>query len=66
MKLYLKVNDAHNDFNSWFFKKYNIPKEYSFKSFKLMHILKMYYDKAFQTNEMITKNYIPNAPTINI
>ena len=69
MKLYLKVNEPHNAILiHGLFKKYNIPQdEYSFNTLINAYTEKGEdYDKAFQTfDEMIAKNYIPNAPTIN-
>ena len=67
MKLYLKVNEPHNAILiHGLFKKYNIPQdEYSFNTLINAYTKKGDYDKAFQTfDEMIAKNYIPNAPTI--
>ena len=68
MKLYLKVNEPHNAILiHGLFKKYNIPQdEYSFTTLINAYTEKGDYDKAFQTfDEMIAKNYIPNATTIN-
>ena len=68
MKLYLKVNEPHNAILiHGLFKKYNIPQnEYSFNTLINAYTENGNYDKAFQTiDEMITKNYVPNAPTIN-
>ena len=59
---------AHNSsFIHGLFKKYNIPQdEYSFATLINTYTEKGDYDKAFQTfDEMIAKNYIPDAPTIN-
>ena len=68
MKLYLKVNEPHNAILiHGLFKKYNIPQnEYSFSILINAYTEKGDYDKAFQAfDEMIAKNYIPNATTIN-
>ena len=48
-------------------KKYNIPQnEYSFNILINAYTENGNHDKAFETfDEMIAKNYIPNAPTIN-
>ena len=67
MKLYLKVNEPHNAILiHGLFKKYNIPQdEYSFTILINAYTEKGDYDKAFETfDEMIAKNYIPDAPTI--
>ena len=67
MKLYLKVNEPHNAILiHGLFKKYNIPRdEYSFTILINAFTENGDYDKAFQTfDEMIAKNYVPNAPTI--
>ena len=49
------------------FKKYNIPQnEYSFNTLINAYTENGDYDKAFETfDEMIAKNYVPNATTIN-
>ena len=49
------------------FKKYNIPQnEYSFTTLINTYTENGNYDKAFQAfDEMIAKNYAPNATTIN-
>ena len=68
MKLYLKVHEPHNAILiHGLFKKYNIPQnEYSFTTLINAYTENGEYDKAFETfDEMIAKNYIPNAPTIN-
>ena len=68
MKLYLKVNEPHNAILiHGLFKKYNIPQdEYSFNILINAFTENGNYDKAFETfDEMIAKNYIPNASTIN-
>ena len=68
MKLYLKVNEAHNAILiHGLFKKYNIPQdEYSFTTLINAFTENGNYDKAFETfDEMIAKNYIPDATTIN-
>ena len=67
MKLYLKVHEPHNAILiHGLFKKYNIPQnEYSFNTLINAYTENGDYDKAFQTfDEMIDKNYIPNAATI--
>ena len=68
MKLYLKVNEPHNAILiHGLFKKYNIPQnEYSFTTLINAYTEKGDYDKAFQAfDEMIAKNYAPDATTIN-
>ena len=68
MKLYLKVHEPHNAILiHGLFKKYNIPQnEYSFNTLINAYTENGNYDKAFQTfDEMIAKNYIPTATTIN-
>ena len=68
MKLYLKVHEPHNAILiHGLFKKYNIPQnEYSFNTLINAYTEKGDYDKAFHTfDEMIAKNYIPTATTIN-
>ena len=68
MKLYLKVNEPHNAILiHGLFKKYNIPQsEYSFTTLINAYTENGEHDKAFQTfDEMIAKNYIPDAATIN-
>ena len=67
LKLYLKVHEPHNAILiHGLFKKYNIPQnEYSFTTLINSYTENGEYDKAFETfDEMIAKNYIPNAPTI--
>ena len=67
MKLYLKVNEAHNAILiHGLFKKYNIPQnEYSFNTLINAYTEKGDHNKAFQVfDEMIAKNFIPDTTTI--
>ena len=62
------MNEPHNAILiHGLFKKYNIPpNDYSFNTLINAFTEKGDYDKAFQVfDEMIAKNYIPTASTIN-
>ena len=69
MKLHLKLKQPHQAIKAHtsLFKKYGVKEnEYSFNILINAYTENGNYDKAFQTfDEMIAKNYIPNAPTIN-
>ena len=68
MKLHLKLNQPHKAIKAHsLHKKYNIPQnEYSFNTLINAFTENGDYDKAFEIfDEMIAKNYVTNAPTIN-
>ena len=68
MKLHLKLKQPHQSIKAHtLHKKYGVKEdEYTFTILINAYIENGDYDKAFQTfDEMIAKNYIPNAPTIN-
>ena len=68
MKLHLKLKEPYKAIKAHtLHKKYGVKEnEYSFSTLINAFTESREYDKAFQAfDEMIAKNYIPNATTIN-
>ena len=68
MKLHLKLKQSHQAIKAHsLYKKYGLKEnDYSFNILINAYTENGQYDKAFQTfDEMIAKNYIPTATTIN-